>query len=392
MHRHNYKFDFSVARLREAIATLKVTQALERLRLKAGFDPNQPRVPAGNPDGGQWTRVEGWTSSRARSRDRRHASEAAPRKTPPAGSRRTFRDHTGNEPWKSRTEHYRADGSVASQTVENRDGSRIDVFYPAHGTGSTAGDARSTVKLPGGQTFTFEMQGGTQRLFDGRGQLLSEAVWTPNGPQSQATVQPVGLTLQQANEVLEAGRVLYNALSSQNSAEQRACVAFTSREYRPGRSIAEPAVFVGMLNRVDVESACKRLGEVESITNGAYKFALDEPMTRRPAELGTRVHWLIAREVNGFAPSTHGRKPHRDPNFVAEASFLKAKEETYGTPGSIRVDVLEDAGNRTVCVYDIKTGKSGLLPGRSREIANAVRTHYGPANRIIVTEVRPRQP
>jgi hypothetical protein len=25
--------------------------------LKANFDPNQPRVPAGNPDGGQWTRV-----------------------------------------------------------------------------------------------------------------------------------------------------------------------------------------------------------------------------------------------------------------------------------------------------------------------------------------------
>ncbi len=25
------------------------------LRLKAGFDPNQPRVPAGDPDGGQWT-------------------------------------------------------------------------------------------------------------------------------------------------------------------------------------------------------------------------------------------------------------------------------------------------------------------------------------------------
>ena len=25
------------------------------LALKAGFDPNQPRVPAGRPEGGQWT-------------------------------------------------------------------------------------------------------------------------------------------------------------------------------------------------------------------------------------------------------------------------------------------------------------------------------------------------
>lgn len=30
---------------------------------KAGFDPNQPRVPAGNPDGGQWTGAGGGTPS-----------------------------------------------------------------------------------------------------------------------------------------------------------------------------------------------------------------------------------------------------------------------------------------------------------------------------------------
>ena len=29
---------------------------------KANFDPMQPRVPRGEPDGGQWTRVEGWRS------------------------------------------------------------------------------------------------------------------------------------------------------------------------------------------------------------------------------------------------------------------------------------------------------------------------------------------
>ncbi len=29
------------------------------LYTKAGYDPNQPRVPAGNPDGGQWTDTGG---------------------------------------------------------------------------------------------------------------------------------------------------------------------------------------------------------------------------------------------------------------------------------------------------------------------------------------------
>ena len=34
-----------------------------QLAVKAGFDPNQPRVPAGNPDGGQWTGSGGESGS-----------------------------------------------------------------------------------------------------------------------------------------------------------------------------------------------------------------------------------------------------------------------------------------------------------------------------------------
>jgi hypothetical protein len=42
-------------------AAMQLELALLRLRLalKAGFDPNQPRVPAGRPEGGQWTRIGG---------------------------------------------------------------------------------------------------------------------------------------------------------------------------------------------------------------------------------------------------------------------------------------------------------------------------------------------
>jgi hypothetical protein len=44
-----------IARLRIAIADLKFALALRRLR-EEKYSPTQPRVPAGNPDGGQWTR------------------------------------------------------------------------------------------------------------------------------------------------------------------------------------------------------------------------------------------------------------------------------------------------------------------------------------------------
>jgi hypothetical protein len=44
-------------RLRYAVAADEVLRRLEVLSeaCKANFDPSQPRVPAGNPDGGRWT-------------------------------------------------------------------------------------------------------------------------------------------------------------------------------------------------------------------------------------------------------------------------------------------------------------------------------------------------
>jgi len=47
------------------LAGLNFELALLRraLRLKANFDPDQPRVPAGNPDGGQWTDAGGTSGS-----------------------------------------------------------------------------------------------------------------------------------------------------------------------------------------------------------------------------------------------------------------------------------------------------------------------------------------
>lgn len=86
----------------------------------------------------------------------------------------------------------------------------------------------------------------------------------------------------------------------------------------------------------------------------------------------------------------------KDPDFVAEASILKSREAfgakaraEYGTKATLRIDVLERLSNNTVCVYDIKTGKSGLSPARIREIAQAVYRRYQDAERFLIIEVRP---
>jgi hypothetical protein len=63
----------------------------------------------------------------------------------------------------------------------------------------------------------------------------------------------------------------------------------------------------------------------------------------------------------------------------------------YGQPHTVRVDVFENRPDeRTVCLYDIKTGERLLYFPRMKEIARAVFTHYPNARRIIVAEIRPR--
>jgi hypothetical protein len=80
------------------------------LRLKAGFNSNQPRVPAGNPDGGQWTDASGTGNGLS---------------GPGAAVQRIVRDRAGEQSWSSYVERYRSDGSLASRSIANRNGSEI---------------------------------------------------------------------------------------------------------------------------------------------------------------------------------------------------------------------------------------------------------------------------
>jgi hypothetical protein len=101
------------------------------------------------------------------------------------------------------------------------------------------------------------------------------------------------------------------------------------------------------------------------------------------------VHTWMEEQING--PKTVPRSPPRDPNFRAELSLVESKFEDYGVAGTRRIDVYENPGSGTVCIYDIKTGRSGLKPARMPELASAVQYYYPGTQRIIVTEVRPRR-
>jgi len=68
------EFEREVLALRHELAKLKLELELRRFRRK--YSPDQPRVPAGNPDGGQWTDGSGGNVARVSTGDRGGGREA----------------------------------------------------------------------------------------------------------------------------------------------------------------------------------------------------------------------------------------------------------------------------------------------------------------------------
>ncbi|MFG1397606.1 hypothetical protein [Roseixanthobacter pseudopolyaromaticivorans] len=376
-----------LAQIASALAALKFEVQLLRYGLarKAGFLFAQPRVPAGNPDGGQWT--DGGGSS-GLVREPRTVTRVSG-----SGAERRLVRST-----------YRADGTLAEQAVANADGSRIVSRYAAPGD-SPEWDNIHRVELPDGAAATFLNRGTTQEILDGEGRLISQTVWAEAGPQPQAIIQPavaplalVPLVLPEAATAsIELALALYGAyvagVIGPLVPDAQPVIAFTAREYVLGAAPQVVPSYVGTLTKEEVEKACRRLGEVQDYADDAVR-SLDRSDYASAATYGTAVHSEINRRIRALG----------DPNFVSEFSLLKARDEVgprflselledprYGKEGSIRIDVLENTGTGTVCVYDFKTGRSGLTAARSIEIAGAVSKNFQGVQNILVTQVRPSQ-
>jgi hypothetical protein len=370
-----------LAQIASALAALKFEVQLLRYGLarKAGFNFAQPRVPVGNTGGGRWT--DGGGSG---------GLVSVPRTV-------TRVSHSDAQESATRS-IYRADGSLAEQGVANADGSRIVSLYAAPGD-SPEWDSIHRVELADGAVATFRNRGNTQEIYDGEGRLLSQTVWAEAGPQPQAIIQPAFLPLVAAPAAIatiELALTLYGAYAAGAfgplGSGAQPVIAFTAREYAPGQSPRMTPSYVGALTKEDVEKACRRYGEVLDTADDAARN-LNRSDYPSAATYGTAVHSEINRKIRSL----------KDPNFISEFSLLKTVDEAgtrpsgfassrnnYGKEGSIRVDILENVNDETVCVYDIKTGRSGLSAARSTEIANAVHQHFPNAVNILITEVRPK--
>jgi hypothetical protein len=226
----------------------------------------------------------------------------------------------------------------------------------------------------------------------------------PSEPEQSPSPQPSGPT--QLPDPLTGLLVAFAWWSARNSRDQRAIITLAREFHRaaPGGEFSYERV--RLLNQDEVRRTCERLKDVQDITDKSVAAMKATRNGMSPTEYGTAVHATIAMTIG-----------QSDPDFKAEISYEKMRQEgikvpppeaqqqglnrpkqthtesDYGIKGSIRVDVLERVkGTHTVCVYDIKTGRSGLSPRRMQEIALNVLGAFPDTNHIIVTEVRPTDP
>ena len=93
---------------------------------------------------------------------------------------------------------------------------------------------------------------------------------------------------------------------------------------------------------------------------------------------GTLVHAAFKTEVDALGlPGL--------PNIFTERSFLNGLEVGYGTPGSVRLDVVNGPLNAPISIFDLKTGGAILTPGRIQQI----QAHVPGGASVPIIEVRP---
>jgi hypothetical protein len=146
-----------------------------------------------------------------------------------------FIDPTGEASWSSYSEGWSEDGAIFERDIVNRDGSTIQSEYAA--SREVGFDERQTVRLESGEQVSFETTDRVQTIRHGGvdGQVVSRSLWTPSGPELDATVQPVLLGPLQRG-VGAAGAVLFGWESQRNGIDGRQAVMGST----PGNSPPEP--------------------------------------------------------------------------------------------------------------------------------------------------------
>jgi len=144
-------------------------------------------------------------------------------------------------------------------------------------------------------------------------------------------------------------------------------------------AVADERPAIGDLSQEEANDACPALPEVQGATTSSYDRIFVQYPDATPQQIGNMVHLDVAAAFEG------------QPGFKVNAGFLGDTELENGlrVAGSSFLDVLHDVGDGTICIFDIKTGFSGLGSRQIYQYWAAATNAFTDARRIYILEVRP---
>jgi hypothetical protein len=242
--------------------------------------------------------------------------------------------------WSSLDEGWSEDGSIFEQTVTDGEGTTIQSEYAA--SRAVSFDERQTVIDPEGNKTSFERTGNVQSIYHGgpEGDLVARTIWTPSGPEPDATVQPAFSRRDALSTIITGGAILFGWQSPFNGSDgQQAVMGFNAREYRPEESANGKLdlSYSGRVSQEEAEKACRYLPDMQARLDDAVAKAGPISDYPSPAVYGTFVHQRLKEQIDSAGY----------PDLRAEISAYKIAMETglkpvpYGYAARLRIDAVE---------------------------------------------------
>lgn len=295
--------------------------------------------------------------------------------------------------WASIDTLTRPDGSLAASTVVLKDGTSIHSTF----TGASVGHS---VTLTDGGIVRLERDGEARKqlVHPPEGEPVQVAQVSrllfapppPPSPRSRPVDQALAAALLLALPGI-AAQVLVNVLRQEPASLGAGPTDAPVLVYRVWQSEAgaKPVLVTETLTKEQVTQWCPHAAEVQSFIDLAAQEWAPLVPTMHPAVLGTNIHYTakglleVAKAVNPalanlLAEVSLDLEPVTDPTVVGV---------TYGKEGSTRLDVMELVSPEMGCVYDYKTGSSGLTTKRVLKIIEAWNNRF-PGVPVVIIEMR----
>lgn len=138
---------------------------------------------------------------------------------------------------------------------------------------------------------------------------------------------------------------------------------------------------IGALDIEQVDRSCPRFSDVHQVAVEADARVRAENPGLSARELGTLIHREIASDV--------GKWPEIKIGIWSEQGSFHGigTDATILPKGAVRFDVLEDAGQGAVCIYDPKTGDTEMSPRQMTRYWQEARTFRTGTTRVYVIPI-----